>query len=137
MIAAPRMTPRRLPTPPRMTIARMLIDSWKRKLSGKTERCHDARRPAAGERGADGESLQLRDSRVDAHGLCREFVLSDRLPGPPNARIAQPRRGDEHETERRDKEVVVLRVAARHEPAQGGRVDRDDPARPARDVDRP
>src|SRR5260221_7696797 len=91
----------------------------------------------AGERSADCEGLQLGDRRVDSHHVRRELVLADRLPGPTDPRVAQPRRGEEGEAERGEEKVVVFAVARRDEPGEGGRVDRDETARPAGDVDRP
>ena len=100
--------------PPRITMARMLIDSVNRKLAGKTECCQLASSAAgnAGEAGAGGESLELGHRGVHAHGLGGELVLADGLPGPAHPGMAQAGGGQEDGEREGQEEVVVVDVGA-------------------------
>ena len=87
-------TPIWLPMPPSTTIARMIADSMKVKLSGlmKPWRVAKKRAGEAAEHGADGEGRELDVGRVDAERAAGDLVLAQRLPGAAERQPADAQR---------------------------------------------
>ena len=88
------------PRPPSTTIARMMADSRKAKLSGRDEALPGGEEGAgeAAEHGADGEGGELGVGGVDAERAAGDLVLAQRLPGAADRQAAQADRdevGDE------------------------------------------
>ena len=84
-------TPNCEPMPPSTTMARMIADSRKLKLSGADEALPhgEERAGEAAEHGADGEGGELGVRGVDAERAAGDLVLAQGFPGPPDRQAAQ------------------------------------------------
>ena len=83
MTMAAIATPIWLPMPPSTTIARMMADSMKVKISGLMKPWRVAKKVPAkpAEHRADGERGELGDGGVDAERAAGDLVLAQRFPG--------------------------------------------------------
>ena len=108
---APSATPQIEPMPPKITSTRTLTETWKVKRDGMMiadqPGGHDSPETAA--RRANGEGHDLVLEGIDADGLGRHFVLSNRDPRPTHARMLQRREDDEEDHDEDETEVVVRR----------------------------
>ena len=90
--AAAMATPSCEPMPPSTTMARIVADSMKVKLSGLTKPlAHGEERAGeAAEHRAERERRELGVGGVDAERAASDLVLAKRLPGPADREPAQP-----------------------------------------------